>query len=128
MAFHVGQFVACVDDKCSTPILADEKWLLCRGTIYTIRSLENVNGIDCVSLEEIRPSDEQYDEGWFWARRFRPVEPKRIQVFRSMLINPHKRVEVEASDTLRELKASVRLADLELEKALAKYERLAWGK
>ena len=89
MSFEVGQLVACVDDSgfepCDAPFPS-------RGAIYTIRGTDMSwqEGTPVVYLEEIiRPPDPANAETnfpggeiGFYARRFRPVRPTSIEIFR----------------------------------------------
>ena len=102
MSFHVGQLVVCVDDApWPLPPPPIGRWDgnlsgLRRGTVYTIRDLENRVPYDgCVRLIEIVRSVSHYGfESAFDQRRFRPVNDAKLEVFRAALApTPRKRVD-----------------------------------
>lgn len=90
MAFHVGQLVVCVDDS---PCRLIGKKDLVRGKVYTIEGFdpETGTGVYLVGLPgEIVPPW-KHPLGWRHTR-FRPLDPKRIEVFTDLLANPPKEV------------------------------------
>lgn len=97
MSFHVGQLVVCVDDAPLNPLrISAREDGLRRGAVYTVRDTLTFRGEACVRLAEIvRPirSDDDFETPML-ARRFRPVDEKRIEVFRKALISPRQPIEV----------------------------------
>jgi hypothetical protein len=108
MSFHVGQLVVCIDDSPHPELLVSgfrpvgDLDGLRRGTIYTIRDV-NVPWISfrCpgVRLVEIARNNrttqtDPNDEPPYGTFRFRPVDEKRIEVFRKIAANP--KIEVDA--------------------------------
>jgi hypothetical protein len=98
MTFHVGQLVACVDDKWEYSPSKMEKCpnLPVRGMIYTVRALDAEGAIwleeeGAVWLEEVvNPpawfwDDTLFCEPSFYAWRFRPVRTTNIDVFREIV-------------------------------------------
>jgi hypothetical protein len=89
MSFEVGQLVVCVDGSGFEPRDAP---FPSRGAIYAIRGTDMCwqDGTPVVYLEEIiRPPDPANaeinfpgGETGFYARRFRPVRPTSIEIFR----------------------------------------------
>lgn len=83
MSFHVGQRVVCVDTSagrypCDLPPLE-------KGSIYTIRDVTPCFGELAVQIEERYRRDY-----WFRASRFRPLDERRLDIFRAMLVTPPK--------------------------------------
>lgn len=106
--FHVGQLVVCVDDTkrwrhtdsgamVKSGGYGDEVFPT-KGIVYTIRDAGIIRPsfLDAyVRLVEIRNQVRAYGtcgafEPCFMAERFRPVNPKRIEVFTSLLVTPPK--------------------------------------
>lgn len=91
--WHIGQRVVCVDDsnwddsKVNRPI---------KGIVYTIRSIESfeLENVFAFLLNEVINQPEQYRNGYsekfFKEHRFRPIDEKRIDMFRAMLKNKEK--------------------------------------
>jgi hypothetical protein len=71
-----GDLVVCVDDE-------GQEDNLSAGSVYEVARRYSDDGIDYVSLvgvaEDARPHD------GFYTRRFRPVRPTSIEIFRAML-------------------------------------------
>ncbi len=98
--FHVGQLVVCVDDTSSHLVFFDADApsgkLLEKGRIYTVRKVDSLKKFrhhtTCkfvsdtpVWLEEVvRTQGEWHDEP-FGARRFRPVDESKIEIFTKTL-------------------------------------------
>lgn len=96
--FHPNQLVCCVDDgpcNCGCRSASGLK----HGAIYTVRDAGRANfntgdSQPAVRLYEVRRTlrlahlGHDSADAWFGAVRFRPVNEKSIEVFRSMLISP----------------------------------------
>lgn len=95
MSFHVGQRVVCVEDQPKpgtiwSPGTAPEK-----GRVYTIARVFTHPSTDglLVELVEIRRSDateRQWGHRGYGAYRFRPLDERRLDIFREMLVTPPK--------------------------------------
>lgn len=87
--WHIGQRVVCVDDKGVQPIVKP----LIKGRIYTIREITNYS-TGGFRLHEIHNEPCSTTHGFlevsYKARRFRPIDEKRIDIFRAMLKNKEK--------------------------------------
>jgi len=92
-----GQLVCCIDD---TPTNAFGVVELVRGRVYTVREVVEPDELiafflggdpnePSVMLDEVRRplEDAEYGEVPFRVSRFQPIDPERIEIFRSML-NP----------------------------------------
>ena len=95
--FHVGQLVVCVDaDSGIGQWVSGEE--IQKGRVYTIarvfdQTFQDIGTRSMVELVEVRRS--AVTEAWwghrgYGAHRFRPVNPKRIEVFTSLLVTPPK--------------------------------------
>lgn len=90
-----GDLVVCIADGWHPEGPNDPK----HGVVYTIRdsAFDPAKGKGWRLHEIINaPDSAPYGELAFHVSGFRPVNPNRIQVFRSLLVNPRKRIEVEA--------------------------------
>lgn len=87
--WHIGQRVVCVDDKGF-----NEKGLIypIKGKVYTIREVKYYPDGDFYSfrLEEIVNQPKEYKQGYgekaFREFRFKPLDEKRLDIFRAMLV------------------------------------------
>lgn len=101
MSFHVGQPIVCVracPDGCGLGTEALPKV----GTVYTVREADvcRYSGVVCVLLVEIVNPVALYwlshlgvhvhCEPAFNGNQFRPLDEKRLDVFRAMLVTPPK--------------------------------------
>jgi hypothetical protein len=87
MSFHVGQLVVCVDDA---PHFYGGKRLT-KGRVYTVTG----DAIDHAGDYGISVAEATArGTGYFLASRFRPVDEKRIEVFKRIAANP--KIEVDA--------------------------------
>lgn len=84
--WHVGQRVVCVDDSNWSD---DHIKHPIKGRIYTIREIDTIGGIDGFWLEEIINPIKTYCDGvceaGFKRERFKPLDEKRLDIFREML-------------------------------------------
>jgi hypothetical protein len=85
--FSVGERVVCVNDSPPGPhFIQDFEHWITRGTVYTIRSVSQVMGMQRVLLEEVRNPPVFITgilgkaEPGFAAERFRPLEPLAVTV------------------------------------------------
>lgn len=89
----VGEFIVCVNDDPVFITKTGDRMLdgLRKSTVYTVREILICPAwhVPAVKLKEIvRPvKNISFGEVPYGALRFRPVDPKRIEVFRSLL-NP----------------------------------------
>ena len=91
MAFHKGQHVVC--------ILSSEEWGLYsgasaprstfpqKGRVYTVMSVDDLDDIVFLQLEELPTNPSTGDDWVFEVCGFRPVKDASLDVFRSLL-NP----------------------------------------
>jgi len=94
--FHVGQIVVCVDDQWHSNYSCP----LRKGTVYTVARVSEGDYLDfskvvgrgslllLVEVQNTSSIGELGIDDGFRAGRFRPVNPKRIEVFTSLLVNP----------------------------------------
>jgi hypothetical protein len=99
--FHVGQLVVCADDNASNLVFFDfdappTGKLIENGRIYTVREIgparnfrdhrtrKIVQDVPVWLEEVVRNQGEWHDEP-FGARRFRPVDERKIEIFTKML-------------------------------------------
>lgn len=79
--FHIGQRVVCVDDSAGRFAQGDE-WHLVKGKIYTISAVAIVRG----KVPVCQIAEHAMERGsYLLSKRFRPVDEKRIDVFRALL-------------------------------------------
>lgn len=94
--WHVGQRVVCVDDLFED--IYDEETPK-RGVVYTIRGIKFWT-VDKLSftLEEITNPLKLYKEGvsekHFRETRFKPIDEKRLDIFREMLTVKEREKEI----------------------------------
>lgn len=93
--FHIGQLVVCINTE---KFGCGAQTFPVKGRVYTVRELFTYNGEPHVHLNEIvNPPDDfpaGYGEPWFNAKRFRPVDDKRIEVFRRIATSPKERIHI----------------------------------
>lgn len=88
--FNEGQLVVCIDDKFDDRVYKEKLPTL--YNIYTIREITDwPDGLLAFHLVEIVNEKRHYfdigpEEIWFYARRFRPVKPTNIDLFKELLI------------------------------------------
>lgn len=86
--FHVGQKVVCIDDEWiedGIRIIPPGERSPFRNSMYTIRSIHDLDGCYLRLEEIVNPECEPNDEVCFEACAFRPVTD--ISIFTSMLNN-----------------------------------------
>lgn len=85
--FAPGQFVECIESEWKSP--KPKIRYPVKGSIYVVRDVELRGHIPGIRLEEIVNDVFQFDdlrtEPAFDASAFRPVDPRRLEIFRKAL-------------------------------------------
>lgn len=92
--WHIGQRVVCIDDVFDERFVRIADGLPIKGMVYTIRTIREIDGEIGFLLHEIKNKEFQflnaYGEQGFLSKRFKPLDEKRIDIFRAMLKSKEK--------------------------------------
>lgn len=97
MSFHVGQRVVCIKEGGWSHAEPGERHPQ-KGEVLTIRNIDLCPDGTFLQFAEIVNPQTRVDfdglpaEAQYWSERFRPIDERRLDIFRALLVSPPKEV------------------------------------